>query len=165
MCAVRHVVQHTYIGEHEVLLRVGASPHARLVVSVGVVAATHLTNKTPRIVAESSKWFEAETPIEVVERLLFDLLLVAIYGALSPRQGLRKVERAGLWIYSNMSQALADVARGARLVASGTTCRWRLQAANYCRRIMSCIPNTYITEFIEFYIHTYSWYLTWSSLV
>jgi hypothetical protein len=56
---------------------------------------------------------------------------------------LRKVERAGLWIlYSNMSQALADVARGARLVASATTCRWRLQAANYCRRIMSCIPNT-----------------------
>eukprot|EP01043_Picozoa_sp_COSAG02_P087162 COSAG02_NODE_24484_length_687_cov_0.484694_1_plen_79_part_10 len=25
---------------------------------------------------------------------------------------LRKVERAGRWIYSNMSQALADVARG-----------------------------------------------------
>jgi hypothetical protein len=69
---------------------------------------------------------------------------------------LRKVERADLWIYSNMAQALADVARGARLVASATTCRWRLQAANYCRRIMSCIPNTYITELIEFYIHTSS---------
>eukprot|EP01047_Picozoa_sp_COSAG01_P088627 COSAG01_NODE_20941_length_926_cov_3.288996_1_plen_84_part_00 len=33
-------------GEHEVFLRVGASPHARLVVSVGVIAATHLTNIT-----------------------------------------------------------------------------------------------------------------------
>ena len=80
---------------------------------------------------------------------------------------LRKVERAGLWIYSNMSQALADVARGARLVASATTCRWRLQAANYCRRIMSCIPNTYIHTLPNFssftFIHT--WYLTWSSLV
>jgi hypothetical protein len=66
---------------------------------------------------------------------------------------LRKVERAGLWIYSNMSQALADVARGARLVASATTCRWRLQAANYCRRIMSCIPNTQLPSVL------YQWLL------
>ena len=67
-------------GEHKVLLRVGPPPHAAIVVGMRVVASAYLPNQLPRLCAEGSKGLDCEAPVEVVQRLVLDDLLVA--GAL-----------------------------------------------------------------------------------